>query len=181
MLLKQPPARGLRRIIGQIFVGLCVLTVGYGTWAAQSDVAAASDTITVDPPQVLNSVSGGDASRGPNPRGGPVTFDADQTNCSAGGKSCTYSGHVKFSSKNFVILADKAKSNRTDSGFVLVVSGTPATFTHTPSSGAAVVRGAAERIVLDGAAGEVRLTGNASLTQGDAATATGERLIYKFP
>jgi bla regulator protein blaR1 len=181
MLLKQPPARGLRRVIGQIFVGLCVLTVGYGTWAAQSGIAAASDTITADPSQVLNSVSGGDATRGSNPRGGPVTFDADQTNCSANSKSCRYSGHVKFSSKKFVILADKAEAKRTDSGFVLVVSGTPATFTRTPSSGAAGVRGAAERIVLDGAAGEVRLTGNASLTQGDAATMTGERLIYKFP
>jgi bla regulator protein blaR1 len=189
MLLKQPAARGLRRVIGQMFVGLCVLTVGYGTWAAQSSgVAPPTDTamtadsaITADSSQSLNGVSGGDASQNPNPARGPVTFEADQTICSADRKSCTWSGHVKVSFKEFVILADEAKANRAKSGFVLVVRGAPATFTHTPTSGAAVTRGAAERIVLDGAAREVRLTGNASLTQGDAATMTGEGLIYSFP
>lgn len=180
MLLKQPPARGLRRLIGQLFVGFCVLTVGYGTWASQSGVAAASDPKTAVPPQVLNSVSGGDADQGLKPRGGPVTVDADRTHCSADEKSCTYSGHVRFNSTKFEILADKAKANRTDSGFVLVASGTPATFTRMPSSGAAIVRGAAERIVLDRAAGEMTLSGNASLTEGDDATMTGARLIYKF-
>ena len=181
MLLKQPPARGLRRVIGQLFVGLCVLTVGYGTWAAQSAVAPSRDTvIAADPPRHFKAVSGGDASRMPNPGGGQVTFDAQQSDCSPG-KSCTWSGHVKVSFKEFMILADKAKTYRVDSGFVLVVRGTPATFTRTPSSGTAVVRGAAERIDLDSAAGQVRLTGNASLTQGDTATMAGERLIYKFP
>jgi bla regulator protein BlaR1 len=178
MLLKQSPARGLRRAAGQVFVGLCVLTVGYGTWAAQSGGAAASN-MTADPPQVPSSIAGGDTSRGPKPDH-RLSIDADWSDCSAEKKSCTYSGHVKFSSKKFVIMADKATANRTDSGFVLDVSGTPATFTHA-SSGAAAVRGTAERIVLDGVAGEVRLMGNASLTHGDAATTTGERLIYKFP
>ena len=166
MLLKQSPARGLRRVIGQMFVGLCVLTVGYGTWAAQSNVAPSGDTgIAADSPK-------------PNIVGGPVTFDADHSDCTPG-KSCTWSGHVKVNFKEFVILADKARANPAGSGFVLVVRGSPATFTRTPSSGAAVVRGAAERIVF--VAGEVTLTGNASLTQGDAATMKGERLIYRFP
>lgn len=179
MLLKQSPARGLRRVIGQMLIGLCVLTVGYGTWAAQSNVAPSGDTgIAADPPRLLNGVSGGDASRKPNPVGGPVTFDADHSDCTPA-KSCTWSGHVKVSFKEFVILADKARANPAGSGFVLIVRGSPATFTRTPSSGAAVVRGAAERIVF--AAGQVTLTGNASLTQGDAAAMTGERLIYKFP
>jgi bla regulator protein blaR1 len=186
LLLNQPPARGLRRVIGQAFVGFCVLMIGYGTWAAQSgaaqsSAASAADTITADSAPVLVPGLSGDTARGPNPRGGPVTFISDQANCSADRKSCKYAGHVKFSSKWFEILADKATVNRTDSGFVLVVSGTPATFAHTPASGAAVVRGAAERIVLNGTTGEVRLTGNASLTQGDAATMTGERLIYQIP
>jgi bla regulator protein blaR1 len=181
MLLNQLPTHGLRRALGQLSVGICVLMVGYGTWAAQSGLPAAPPAITATPSQVLDSVSGEDVSREPRPRGGPVTFYADQANCSADRKSCTYSGHVKFSTKNFEILADKAKTNLTDSGFVLVVRGTPATFTGTPSSGAAAVRGAAERIVLDGPAGEVTLTGNASLTQSDAATLKGARLIYKFP
>jgi beta-lactamase regulating signal transducer with metallopeptidase domain len=43
MLLKQPPARGLRRVIGQLLVGTCVCLVGYGTWAVQPDTAAARD------------------------------------------------------------------------------------------------------------------------------------------
>jgi BlaR1 peptidase M56/LptA/(LptD N-terminal domain) LPS transport protein len=164
MLLTQPPARGLRRVIGQMFIGICVLTVGYGTWAAQSDVAPSGDmVITGDSPQLLNGVSG---------------VDADYSDCTPG-KSCAWSGHVKVSFKEFVILAGNARANRADSGFVLVVRGSPATFTRTLSSGAPVVRGAAERIVF--AAGEVTLTGNASLTQDNAATMTGERLIYKFP
>lgn len=37
MLLKQPPARGVRRVLGQTLLGLCVGLVGYGSWAAQSD------------------------------------------------------------------------------------------------------------------------------------------------
>jgi beta-lactamase regulating signal transducer with metallopeptidase domain len=40
MLLKQPPARGLRRAIGRILVGTCVCLIGYGTWAVEPDVAA---------------------------------------------------------------------------------------------------------------------------------------------
>jgi bla regulator protein blaR1 len=180
MVLKRPPAGGVRRVIGQMIVGLCVLTVGYGTWAAQSAVGPAAHTATAaDHPQLLNGAADGDASRKRNPGGGPVMFDADYSDCSVDGKSCTYSGHVRFSVKEFVILADGAKASRTDSGFVLVAHGTPATLTHTPSSGAAVVRGAAKRIVLDGAAGAVELTGDASLTQGGGTTVTGERLIYK--
>jgi bla regulator protein blaR1 len=37
MLLKQPPARGLRRAIGQVLVGASALVVGYATWAVQPD------------------------------------------------------------------------------------------------------------------------------------------------
>lgn len=184
MLLKQPPARGPRRVIGQTFVGICVLTLGYATWAAQSsgiapptDRAMTADSAIIADSQSPNGVSGEDASRNPD----PVTIDADHSNCSAGRSTCTWSGHFKFSSKEFVILADEAKTNRADSGFLLVVRGTPATFTRTPSSGAAVVRGAAERIVLDGATGKMTLTGHASLTQGNAAMMAGERLIYQFP
>jgi lipopolysaccharide transport protein LptA len=163
----------------QVPVGTPTAKSGSVQQGSAPDVA--SDTITAHPPQLLNGVSGGDASSKPNRGGGPVTFDADELNCSPDRKSCAWSGHVKVSSKEWVILADKANMNPADSGSVLVLRGTPATFTRTPSSGAAVVRGAAESIVLDGAAGEVTLTGNASLTQGDATTVTGERLTYKFP
>jgi lipopolysaccharide transport protein LptA len=192
MLSKTPRyyavAAGTFAALGAAFVACATqLQVPVGTSTAKSAAVpqdsapdAVSDTITADPPQLLNGVSGGDASRKPNAGGGRVMIDADQVNCNPG-KSCTWSGHVKVSLKDLVILADELKTHPADSGSILVVRGTPATFTHTPSSGAAVVRGAAERIVLDGAAGEVRLTGNASLTQGDAATVTGERLTYKFP
>jgi bla regulator protein blaR1 len=44
MLLKQPPARGLRRGLGQVLVGTCVLMVGYVTWAVQSDGTPANHT-----------------------------------------------------------------------------------------------------------------------------------------
>ena len=37
MVLQQPPARGLRRVIGQTLIGTCIVLVGYGSWAAQSD------------------------------------------------------------------------------------------------------------------------------------------------
>jgi bla regulator protein blaR1 len=43
MLLKQPPDRGLRSAVGQVFVGACVLMVGYATWAVQPDAAAPGD------------------------------------------------------------------------------------------------------------------------------------------
>jgi bla regulator protein blaR1 len=43
MLLKQPPARGLRRAIGQVLVGACVLVVGYATWAVQPDAGSVGD------------------------------------------------------------------------------------------------------------------------------------------
>lgn len=37
MVLQQPPARGLRRVIGQALIGISIVLVGYGSWAAQSD------------------------------------------------------------------------------------------------------------------------------------------------
>ena len=37
MVLQQPPARGLRRVIGQTLISVCTVLVGYGSWAAQSD------------------------------------------------------------------------------------------------------------------------------------------------
>lgn len=43
VLLKQPPARGIRRAIGQMLVGTCVLMVGYATWASQSVAVAAGN------------------------------------------------------------------------------------------------------------------------------------------
>jgi bla regulator protein BlaR1 len=48
MLLKQAPARGLRRVVGQILVGTCIGLVGYGTWAVQSDTASAGDAAQVN-------------------------------------------------------------------------------------------------------------------------------------
>lgn len=48
MLLKQPPARGLRCAIGQILIGSCVCMVGYATWAVQSDAASGGDEARVN-------------------------------------------------------------------------------------------------------------------------------------
>jgi lipopolysaccharide transport protein LptA len=78
-----------------------------------------------------------------------------------------------------LVLADRGEMNPAHPGF-LILRGTPATFTYTPSSGANILRGAAERIAFDSAAREVRLRGNASMSKGDGAVA-GERLRYKFP
>jgi lipopolysaccharide transport protein LptA len=63
---------------------------------------------------------------------------------------------------------------------LLILRGNPTTFTYTPSSGANIVRGAAEGIAFDSAAREATLTGNASMSKGDGAV-SGERLRYKFP
>jgi lipopolysaccharide transport protein LptA len=160
-----------------------VLATAFVACATQLQVPVATSTAKSESVRQDSGpdVSGGNASPKPNPGGGRVTIDADELNCSSDGKTCAWSGHVKIILKELVVLADKGNTNPADSGSVLVLRGTPATFIRTPSSGAAVVRGAAERIVLDGAAGEVRLTGHASLTQGDARTVTGEQLTYKFP
>jgi beta-lactamase regulating signal transducer with metallopeptidase domain len=48
MLLKQPPARSLRRVIGRLLVGTCVCLFGYGTWAVQSDNAVAGGSARVN-------------------------------------------------------------------------------------------------------------------------------------
>jgi beta-lactamase regulating signal transducer with metallopeptidase domain len=48
MLLKQPPARGLRRAIGQILIGSSVCMVAYATWAVQSDAASGGDGARVN-------------------------------------------------------------------------------------------------------------------------------------
>jgi beta-lactamase regulating signal transducer with metallopeptidase domain len=48
ILLNQPAARGLRRMIGRILVGTCVCLIGYGTWAVEPDVAASRDTAGMD-------------------------------------------------------------------------------------------------------------------------------------
>ena len=53
MLLQQPPARGLRRAIGQMLVGACVCLVGYATWAVESDIAASGESARVN---ISNSV-----------------------------------------------------------------------------------------------------------------------------
>jgi beta-lactamase regulating signal transducer with metallopeptidase domain len=45
MLLKQAPARGLRRVVGQFLFGTSVCLIGYGTWAEQSN--RAGDTTRV--------------------------------------------------------------------------------------------------------------------------------------
>lgn len=37
MVLKQPPARGPRRVLGQMLIGTCVFLVGYASWAMQPD------------------------------------------------------------------------------------------------------------------------------------------------
>ena len=37
MVLQQPPARGLRRAVGQTLISVCTVLVGYGSWAAQAD------------------------------------------------------------------------------------------------------------------------------------------------
>jgi beta-lactamase regulating signal transducer with metallopeptidase domain len=48
MLLKQPPARGLRRMIGRILVASCVCLIGYGTWALEPDVAASGESAGIN-------------------------------------------------------------------------------------------------------------------------------------
>ena len=190
-------------VLAGAFAALAVTFVAYAT-QVQAPVAtstaksatvppepapdAASGNLTHEPSQLPNGVSSSDVSPRQNPDD-RVEFFADQANCSPNGKSCTYSGHVKFSLKGVVILADEAKMSIADPGYILVerrtatwvLRGTPVTFTHTPSSGAAVVQGAAERIVLDGATRQMRLTGNASLTQADGATVAGDQITYKIP
>ena len=37
MVLKQLPARGPRRVLGQMLIGTCVFLVGYASWAMQPD------------------------------------------------------------------------------------------------------------------------------------------------
>jgi hypothetical protein len=44
MLLNQPSARGLRCAIGQILVGTCICSLGFATWAVESDVVATIDS-----------------------------------------------------------------------------------------------------------------------------------------
>jgi beta-lactamase regulating signal transducer with metallopeptidase domain len=38
LFLTQKPAEGLRRRMGQVLIGGCVMLIGYGTWAVQSEV-----------------------------------------------------------------------------------------------------------------------------------------------
>jgi beta-lactamase regulating signal transducer with metallopeptidase domain/lipopolysaccharide export system protein LptA len=113
--------------------------------------------------------------------GDPMKFVSDQVQVEGGarGKPWVFSGHVRVSSKKFMFLADRGEMNFAHPG-LLILRGTPATFTYTPSSAANIVRGAAEGIAFDSAAREVRLRGNASMSMGDGAVA-GERLSYKFP
>jgi len=60
MLLKQPPARGLRRAIGRILVGTCVCLIGYGTWAVEPDVAAAGDNAGINISDSVGLISSDD-------------------------------------------------------------------------------------------------------------------------
>jgi lipopolysaccharide transport protein LptA len=107
-----------------------------------------------------------------------VTVEADVSNTSSDGKAAFFSGRVNISLRGFVFHADQAEMDRANPG-VLVLRGNPATFTYTPSSEAAIVRGAAESIAFGGGtAPEVTLKGNASLTQGDS-TVAGDRLEYR--
>jgi lipopolysaccharide transport protein LptA len=76
-----------------------------------------------------------------------------------------------------VFQADRAKFDRALPG-VLVLRGKPATFSYTPSSETAIVRGTANSIVFGDRDHEVTLTGNASLAQGDS-TVAGDRLEYR--
>ena len=183
-------------LLAGVFAALSATFVAYATQlqvpaapstaspvAVQQEAApeVTSSQATADPPQLPNGVSGEDASRVPSSRRDQVFIDADQINCHPERHSCTWSGHIKVSSKGFQILADKAVNFPKPGPMVMALYGSPATFTHTLSSGADIARGAADRIVLDGATGELTLTGHASLTQSDGATVTGERLTYTFP
>ena len=106
-----------------------------------------------------------------------MTFEADVSNYSPDGKFVA-SGHVKLSSRGFVFQADQAEMDPVHKE-VLVLRGTPATFTRTSSSEVVIVRGAADSIAFGGGAPDVTLTGSASLTQGDS-TVTGDRLEYRL-
>jgi beta-lactamase regulating signal transducer with metallopeptidase domain len=43
MLLARPPALGLRQVVGQMLVGICVFSVGYGTWI-ESGITLSGDS-----------------------------------------------------------------------------------------------------------------------------------------
>jgi lipopolysaccharide transport protein LptA len=170
--------------VAAVAVPLVLGLAGSSTVRAQSVAAAGQQvpaaTSTAQSAAVPNEPAS-DAALGnlAETLGQPMIFGAHRLERGANGKSWVFSGHVRVSSKKFVFLADRGKMNAAHAG-LLILRGTPATFTYTPSSGANIVRGAAEGIAFDSAAREVRLRGNASMSEGDG-TVAGERLSYKFP
>jgi lipopolysaccharide transport protein LptA len=155
------------------------VTTSQGAVAISEDLGAASQ----DPaaPSTANSVAdvqkpAPGAPSGKRTESHQMTIDADVANGSPDGKF-VWSGRVKLSLRGFVFQADQAKMDRAHPG-VLVLRGKPATFTYTPSSEAAIVRGTADSIAFGDGGPEVTLTGNASLTQGDS-TVAGDRLEYR--
>jgi lipopolysaccharide transport protein LptA len=170
--------------VAAVAVPLVLGLAGSSTVRAQSVAAAGQQvpaaTSTAQSAAVPNEPAS-DAALGnlAETLGQPMIFGAHRLERGANGKSWVFSGHVRVSSKKFVFLADRGEMNAAHAG-LLILRGTPATFTYTPSSGANIVRGAAEGIAFDSAAREVRLRGNASMSEGDG-TVAGERLSYKFP
>jgi lipopolysaccharide transport protein LptA len=138
--------------------------------ASQDSAAPSTASSAADPQKLAPDVPSGNLVEPHR-----MSLDADFSNSSNG--KAVFSGHVKVSSRGFVIQADQAKMDSAHPG-VLVLRGKPATFTYTPSSEAVIVRGTADSIAFGDGGSEVTLTGNASLTQGDS-TVAGDRLEYR--
>ena len=125
MVLKQPPARGLRRIIGQMLVGTCVCLVGYGTWAVQpagasgdgtrvtyadSEIRISSDTVQASgngvryTGHVVLEIVGGQGGVLPDHN---LSFSADRAETSHPGNTLNLRGHVSIKTLLFKADADE--------------------------------------------------------------------------
>ena len=119
MALKHPPARGLRRLVGQALLGIGVALVGYGSWAAQAPAGVAvrvSHThpqIDISSDSVHTSEQGfrfvGNVTLKVVGHGTPFRYDADNVSTLDGDtKGVLLVGHVRIEVDGRVFTTGRA-------------------------------------------------------------------------